>query len=182
MHIKDKTDNRLVLLDNQSDKIAGVGLISVVLCVAVAVFAWNGFWIPAIVLPVIIPCAFLYVKMTRIESTVTFDRSGDSIELRVRSRKGSEVWHWKLSDLETAEVAETARKDTSSGNSRPDLVMKDGTRVPMRPYFAAGSQSWHAVAAVKLFLGQSLDQAPVGWLPPDEFDRFFKDEMERLHR
>ncbi len=182
MHIQDKTNDRLVLTDKQGDKVVGIGFACAILIVAAAFFVWEGFWTPAAVLMAGVPCALIYLKMTRIRSTVTFDRSKDSIDLTVTGRSGSGTWSWKLSDLNTAEVNRTRAEGVSDGVFRPDLLMKDGTGVPMRPYFSAGTQSWHAVAAVKLFLGQRLDDAPVGWLPPEEFDRYFKEEMPRLYK
>lgn len=182
MRIQEKTDDRLVLTDTQSDKMIGVAALCVVLIAGASLFAWEGFWIPALVLVAFVPLALVYLKVTRLESTVTFDRSADTIHLSVKSRKGLETWDWKLSDLETAEVSQTRREGVSSGVFRPNLVMKDGSRVPMRPYPSAGTQSWHAVAGVKLFLGQRLDDAPVGWIPPEEFDRYFKEEMLQLYK
>ncbi|MEM6461760.1 MAG: hypothetical protein AAF724_07590 [Pseudomonadota bacterium] len=182
MHIRDKTRDTLVLHDNQGDKALGVSLICVILTVAAVSCVWMGFWIPAIVLLAGVPGAILYLNKTRIETTITFDRSKDRIDLSVKSRKGPEVWDWRLSDLATAEVSEMRRDGASRGVFRPDMIMKDGARVAMRPYHSAGTQSWQTVAAVKLFLGQRLDNAPVGWLPSEEFDRFFEQEMTRLHK
>lgn len=182
MHIQDKTDDRLVLTDNQSDKVIGIGVLCVVFGASASLFAWEGFWIPASVLVALVPLALVYLKVTRMASTLTFDRSSDTIDLSVKSRKGSQTWDWTFSDLETAEISQTRREGVSDGVDRPQLVMKDGTRVPMRPYHSAGTQSWHAVAAVKLFLGQRLDDAPVGWIPPEAFDRHFKEEMAQLYK
>ena len=185
MHIKDRTHDKLVLFDNQSDKIIAMAMVCAALVFVAGVFAWNGSWIIALLAPAAIPCVLLYAQMSRIESTVTFDRSKDDIALSFTSRKGAETWNWKLSDLDTAEVSQefsdSPSRDAMRGSFRPDLVLKDGTRIPMRPYHSAGTQSWEAVAGVKLFLGQRLDDAPVGWIPADEFDRFFKDEMARLY-
>ncbi|MEM1046772.1 MAG: hypothetical protein AAGL24_11485 [Pseudomonadota bacterium] len=182
MQIQEKTDDRLVLTDTQSDKVIGAVFGCVALVAGASLFAWEGLWIPALIMVALVPLALVYVKLTSMASSVVLDRSQDAIHLSVKSRKGSETWDWKLSALETAEVSQTRRQGITGGVFRPDLVMKDGTRVPMRPYHSAGSQSWHAVAGVKLFLGQRLDDAPVGWIPPEEFDRHFKEEMSRLYK
>jgi len=180
MKIQDKTDDRLVLCDDQGDKALAMSLLSGALVLAAAWFAWEGLWVPAGVSLAAAPCSFLYLKLTRIRSTITLDRLKDAISLVVESRDGTETWDWRLSDLGTAQLNEHRRDNTSNGIFRPDLVLKDGKHVPMRPYFSAGSQSWNAVAAVKLFLGQKLEDTPVGWLPPEEFDRFFADEMKKF--
>ena len=186
MHIKDRTDDTLVLYDNQSDKVLAMALVCGGLVFVAGVFAWNGSWIIALLTPAAIPCGLLYAHMSRIDSTVTFDRAKDDIALSFRGRRGAETWNWKLSELKTAEVSQeysdSPPREASRGSFRPDLILTDGTRIPMRPYHSAGTQSWEAVAGVKLFLGQKLDDAPVGWIPGEAFDRFFKDEMAELYK
>ena len=182
MRIEDKTDTTLTLVDDQKDKKLGLTLAGVFVAGMSLFMAWEGF--PELLLPgaVLIVGMVVYWKRSRMRSVLVFDRAADRVHLTVTDRKGAEEWEWRLSDVETAVIGTVGAHGTDSGIGRPHLLLKDGTYVPMRPYHAAGSQSWHAVAALKLFLGQKLEDAPVGWLPPDEFDRLFGDEMARLYK
>ena len=182
MQIIDKTDDWLVLQDEQSDKALALTLASALLVIVAGVAAWNSMWLLCLLALAGAAGAQFYGRKTKITSTLTFERSSDSITLTVENREGTETWEWPLSQLETAEVYIRHHDGNTSGTQRPDLVMTDGTHVPMRPYHAAGMQSWNAVAAVKLFLGQQLKDAPTGWLPPEEFDTLFADEMQRLYQ
>ncbi|MET1415878.1 hypothetical protein ABVF61_26645 [Roseibium sp. HPY-6] len=182
MEIQDKSDLRLTLSDNQKDKAAGIYLLSAVSFVGAAIFAYEGAWTFVFLFLLVIPIGLVYLKVSRIKSTIILDREADKIELTVSGGKHASCWNWKLSDLDTAVVSETKDSDISGGFKRPDMIMKDGTVVPMRPHHSAGTQSWHTVAAVKLFLNQPLNEAPAGWIPPSEFDTFFADEMARLYK
>ncbi|WP_407492575.1 hypothetical protein [Pseudooceanicola sp. MF1-13] len=182
----DKTDDRLTLVDTQADKQLALRIVAIALVAIGLWMLWEGEWI---ILPVTLAGAaavIYYAKRSKMQSLIVFDRPRNSVTLTVDDRKGRQTWDWALSDVETAELSRRYNdlSDTgpSTANDRPDLVLKDGTRVPMRPYHAAGSQSWNAVAAVKLFLGQDLDDAPTGWIPPEEFDRLFSEELARHHR
>lgn len=155
------------------------------LCSQVLRWSWPGRAIGGLVAPplAIAATAVIYLHMTRIRTVLHFDKAADTITLDVMRRSGTERWDWRFSDLETAALSTRVKKGSDSGIQRPVLVLKDGTHAPMRPYHAAGTQSWHAVAAVKLFLAQSIaEDAPTGWLPPEEFDTFFADEMKRLYK
>lgn len=114
--------------------------------------------------------------------SLLLNRADDKIRLTVKDQKGSRCWKWALSDLQSAEVNTRRRSGTELGSHRPDLILTDGGRIPIRAYHAAGMQSWHAVASVKLFLGQTIDNRPVGSLPPAGFDRYFHDEMAQFRR
>ena len=145
--------------------------------------AWQGDW--GLVAPplVIVAVALVYLHVTRIKTVLTFDKAADKITLEVVKRGATEHWDWRFSDLKTAVMSTRHKHGTDSGIDRPVMVWKDGTEAPMRPYHAAGTQSWHAVAAVKLFLGQSIaEDAPTGWIPPEEFDEFFDAEMKQLYK
>ncbi len=182
MRIEDKTDTTLTLVDDQKDKKLGLTLAGIFVAGTCLFMAWEGF--AEVLLPgaLLIVAMAVYWRRSRMRSEMVFDRTADRVTLRVTDRKGSETWEWRLSDVETAVVGTVGAQGTDSGIDRPHLLLTDGTYVPMRPYHAAGSQSWHAVAAVKLFLGQKLEDAPVGWLPPEAFDKYFGDEMARLYQ
>ena len=183
MKITDRTDSSLTLTDTQADKALALYGLALVLVVFALVMAWQGDW--GLVAPpiAIAGAALAYLHLTRIKTVLHFDKTADKISLEVNKRGGTEHWDWAFSDLDTAVVSTRFKQGSDSGVQRPVMVLKDGTEAPMRPYHAAGTQSWHAVAAVKLFLGQSIaDDAPTGWIPPEEFDTFFTDEMPRLYK
>lgn len=182
MRIQDKTETSLTLVDTQQDKKLGLTLAGMFIAGASLVMAWEGFY--EVLLPgaVLVVAMAVYWRLSKMRSVLVLDKAANTVTLTVESRKGSEDWTWKLSEVETAAIGTVGAQGTDSGRARPSLIMKDGTVVPMRPYHAAGGQSWQAVAAVRLFLGQRLDDAPVGWLPPEAFDRFFADEMARLYK
>lgn len=177
MRIEDKTDTTLTLVDDQKDKKLGLTLAGIFLAGACLFMVWQGF--PGVLLPgvALILGMMVYWRRSKMRSEIAFDRAEDRVTLTVENRKGVQDWEWRLSDVETAVIGTVGAHDTDGGIGRPLLVLKDGTYVPMRPYYAAGSQSWHAVAAVKLFLGQKLEDAPAGWLPPEAFDKHFGKEM-----
>tara|TARA_R110002020_G_scaffold233050_18_gene444792 strand:- start:20 stop:574 length:555 start_codon:yes stop_codon:yes gene_type:complete len=178
MKITDRTDSTLTLVDTQADKAAALYALAVLLGGFAVVMAWQGDW-GLVAPPLVLGAAGLvYLHLTRIRTVLRFDRAADTITLDVFKRRGTRHWDWRFSDLDTATLSTRLKQGTDSGIQRPVMVLKDGTQAPMRPYHAAGSQSWHAVAAVKLFLGQDIrDEAPTGWIPPEEFDRFFAEEM-----
>ncbi len=183
MQINHLTESTLTLTDTQSDKAVAIYGLVLLLGVFAAVMAVQGDW--GLVMPplAIAIAALIYLHLTRIRTVLHFDRAADTITLDVSRRRGVEHWDWRLSDLDTAALRTRLEHGTDSGVQRPVMLLRDGTEAPMRPYHAAGSQSWHAVAAVKLFLGQSIaDEAPTGWIPPDEFDRFFAEEMTTLYK
>jgi hypothetical protein len=183
MKISDRTDNVLTLTDTQADKAVALYGLALLLGGFAAMMAWQGDW--GLVAPplVLAAAAVVYLHLTRIRTVLRFDRAADTITLDVSGRRGTRHWDWRFSDLETATLSTRLQKGTNSGVKRPVMVLKDGTHAPMRPYHAAGTQSWHAVAAVKLFLGQDIvDDAPTGWIPPEEFDRFFAEEMRRHYK
>lgn len=183
MKVTDRTDTTLTLTDTQADKAIALYGLGLLLTGVAVVMGWQGDW--GLVLPPlgIALAALIYLHLTRIRTILHFDKDADTITLDVIKRGGKQHWDWRLSDLETAALSTRGKQGTDSGVQRPVLLLKDGTHAPMRPYHAAGTQSWHAVAAVKLFLGQSIaDEAPTGWIPPEEFDRFFADEMSRLYK
>jgi hypothetical protein len=183
MKITDRTDTTLVLTDSQMDKAVALYGLATILGGFSAMMAWQGDW--GLVWPplVIAAAGLIYLRLTRIRTELRFDRAADRITLDITKRNGHEHWDWRLSDLRTAALSTRLKQGTDSGIQRPVLILKDGTEAPMRPYHAAGTQSWHAVAAVKLFLGQSIaEDAPTGWLPPEEFDRYFAEEMTRLYK
>lgn len=182
MRIEDKTDTTLTLVDDQKDKKLGLTLAGVFVAGVCLFMAWEGFYEWLLPGAVLIAGLAVYWRRSKMRSELVFDREADRVTLTVESRKGTEDWTWKLSDVATAVVGTVGAQATDQGRDRPNLILTDGTHVPMRPYHAAGSQSWHAVAAVKLFLGQPLEDAPVGWLPPEAFDQYFGDEMARLYK
>ena len=184
MEISGKTNSSLTLTDTQADKALAMYGIAVLLVGTAIVLAWQGdgwgmIWpfLIAAMLPV------LYLHLTRIKTVLRLDKATNEITLDVKRRGRTEHWEWAFGDLETAVMTTRGKQGTDSGYHRPEMVLKDGTHAPMRPYHAAGTQSWHAVAAVKLFLGQSIAEgAPVGWIPPEEFDTYFEDEMNLFYK
>ncbi len=173
MKVTERSDDRLVLVDKQLDKILGIGAMSALLLFMAYQFASGGTrddFLVALVPVAIVVGLLIYMKRTLLSSKLTLDRTSDAITLQVQDRKGHQFWEWKLSDLDTAELSELRRSGQTKGNGQkqPVMIMKDGTRVPMRPYHSAGGQSFNAVAAIQLFLGQDIKGAPVGWLNPFE--------------
>ena len=89
-------------------------------------------------------------------------------------RKGTHSWDWKLSDIAGAEVSEIYDPEDAdavhrSSIKRPVFVLTDGTKVPMRPYHAAGGQSWRTIEAIRTFMGDpNRDDFPVGYLFDDD--------------
>ncbi|WP_375186397.1 hypothetical protein [Pseudooceanicola sp.] len=172
----------MTLTDDQAVKRIALTILGVLLIGGGLWMAMSGDWIALPIAALAAAGLYLYAKRSAIRSVLKIDRAADSVTLTVDDRTGSQTWTWPLSDVQTAEVNTRGQQGTDSGIDRPDLVLKDGTRVPMRPYHSAGSQSWHAVAAIKLFLGQDLDDAPVGWIPPEQFDQLFGEEMARHYK
>jgi len=182
MRIEEKTDTSLTLIDDQADKRIALSILRVVLLGGGIWMTINGTWFALPIGALAAVGLYFYAKHSAIRSVFKIDRMANSVTLTVDDQNGSETWNWSLSDIRTAEVHTRGQHGTNSGIDRPDLVLVDGTRVPMRPYHSAGSQSWHAVAAIKLFLGQDLDDAPVGWIPPEQFDQLFAEEMARHYK
>ncbi len=170
MRVEEESEDRLVLRDTQLDKKLGISALVVVLLVIAFSFAEGGDWIEASIPVALAAGAILYLKLTILSAVVTFDRATDRVTLSVTGRKGSEEWNWKLSDLEGAEVSATRGSGDShgGGRKRPVIVLKDGTRVPIRPYLSAGAQTWDAIIAIRRFIGQERrDDLPVGWISDD---------------
>lgn len=171
MKISEAADDRLVLVDRQLDKTIAIALASVVLLYFAYEFSVTGDWAIAAVPTLLAAAGWLYLRHTRMHAVFTFDRPADKVTLVVRSRRGREVWDWTLSDIKTAAVS-TVRgsahdlSDTAGSTlDQPVFVLRDGSRVPMRPYHSAGSQSWEAVEAIRKFLGDdNRDDFPVGWI------------------
>lgn len=181
MRIADKTDHKLILVDDQSDKRLSVKIVAVLAGVFALYLAWEGFPEGMFVWVALFAGMLLYLRRSAMTSSMVFDRVKDQVKLTVADREGTKTWEWALSDIAGAEINTRGQSGSDSGIDRPELILKDGTRAPMRPYHSAGSQSWHMVAAVTLFLDQPLKSAPVEWIPPEEFDTFFADEMARLY-
>lgn len=182
MRIASKTDSRLVLIDEQKDKQIALGVLSVGVVVISLFLAWDGVWAALLVGAVVLAAIRIYAKASRMRSELVLDRDRNQATLEVANRTGIETWSWPLDDIRTAEVSTVGEHGTDSGRHRPVLILQDGTPVPVRPYHSAGSQSWHVVAAIKLFLGQDLHDAPVGWIPPEAFDQFFAKEMKKHYK
>ncbi len=170
MRVDEESKDRLVLSDTQLDKKLGISVV-VVFLLAVAIFlAVGDDWIEALIAVAPAAGAMKYLKLTLLSAVVTFDRAGDRVTLSLTGRKGSEEWDWKLRDLEGAEVSEIRASGESHGGGRkqPVIILKDGTRVPIRPYHSAGAQSWNAIIAIRRFIGQEkIDDLPVGWISDD---------------
>ena len=180
MRIADKTDTRLVLVDDQADKRIALRIVGALVIAWALCMAWIGMWVALPLAALIVAGIVCYSRRSGLRSELTIDRSAKIVLLSVHDRDGQKTWDWPLSTVETAEVQTSGgRGGGDSGLHRPDLILTDRTRVPIRRYQAAGTQSWNAVAAIKLFLGQDLEDAPVGWLSPEEFDGSFKDELAR---
>lgn len=167
MKVTEATDDRLVLVDNQLDKKVGVGLASAVLLFTAYQFASGGGWGFAGVLVAGVAAMVFYLWWTRMTSVFTFDRPSDSVTLVTQTRKGRQEWDWRLSDIASARVSEvrSAESGDTSSIKRPVFVLKDGTKVPMRPYHSAGGQSWQAIEAIRKFIGDpKRDDFPVGYI------------------
>lgn len=170
MRVVEKSEDRLVLKDNQLDKKLGISALCVLLLFFAFDVAQGGDWIEASIPIALAAVALVYLKLTLLSSVIEFDRAADRVALSVTGRNKNEQWDWKLSDLVGAEVSETRRSGESRGNGQklPVIVLKDGARVPIRPYHSAGAQSWTAVMAIRRFIGQDkTDDLPVGWIPDD---------------
>lgn len=170
MRVDEESEERLVLKDTQLDKKLGISLLVAFLLFNAYLFAEGGDWIEALALGALALAAIVYLKLTLLSAVITFDRIRDRVTMVVKKRNGSEQWDWKLSELEAAEVSEIRDSGVTRGNGRkrPVIVLKDGTRVPIRPYHSAGAQSWHAIMAIRRFIGQEkTDDLPVGWIPDD---------------
>ncbi len=170
MRVTEKTDTRLVFVDDQRDKKSAVGLGVAGLLFLAWQFLFFGDWIVAGV-PVLIILGLLgYLHWSRMRSVLTFDKTANRIDLEVFDRTGRRTWDWALSDVDTAELSEIVRPGDmrDNGLKQPMLVLKNGTRVPLRPYHSAGGASFDTVAAIQHFLGQPITGAPVGWLNPYE--------------
>ena len=177
MKVTEHTEDRLVLTDSQLDKKLGIGIASAVLLFMAYEFASGGtrddFLIALVPLTLVAGMGF-YLWKTLLTSVFTFDRPADSVTLTVKSRRGNESWDWKLSDIASTEVSEVRtnadRMDKiEHTNKQPVFVLKDGTKVPMRPYHSAGAQSWEAIEAIRKFMGDPRrDDFPVGWIFVDD--------------
>jgi len=167
--VAEASDDRLVLADTQLDKRLGIGLLVAVFLGVAVQFAWGRDWIEAAAFVALAAGALVWLKRTLIRGVWTFDRPGGRVSLVVEGRKGCESWDWALADIAGAEVSEVGRQGQTRGHGqkRPVILLTDGTRVPMRPYHSAGSQSWEAVIAVRKFLGHDSPDLPVGWIPDD---------------
>lgn len=141
MKVAERNENRLVLKDSQLDKKLGIGIASAVLLFMAYQFASGGtrddFLIALVPLALVAGMAF-YLWKTMLTSVFTFDRTTDTVTLVVTNRKGRETWDWKLSDIASTEVSEVrSTSDPQSAvrntNKQPVFVLKDGTKVPMRP-------------------------------------------------
>lgn len=183
MKLTHRTADSMTLTDTQADKAFALYALAVGAVVFAAMMAWQGDW-GLVAPPLIVGAAGLvYLYLTRAKTVLHFDKVSDKITLDLFKRGKHEHWEWRYSELETASLSTRHKHGTDSGIDRPVMILKDGTEVPMRPYHAAGGQSWHAVAAVKLFLGQSIaEDAPVGWITPSEFDTLFAEELKRLYK
>ncbi len=172
MHVKEKTEDRLVMVDTQLDKKLGIGAFSAFLLFLAWQFASGGDYLPALFPTAIVAAMLIYLWRSRMRSELIFDKTAGRVDLVVEDRNGTNRWDWDLSEVETAELSEIRRADETSGNGlkRPVLVLKDGTRTPLRPDHSAGGMSFEAVAAIQHFLGQEITDAPVGWLNPYEDD------------
>ena len=168
MKVREKTEDRLALVDAQFDKKLAIGLMSALLLFGALQLAIAGEWILALFPVAIVAGLVFYLKRSLLSSVVTFDKPADRITLIVTDRNGTQNWEWALSKVETAFVTDVRAADSALGGSRqrPNLRMKDGTEVPLRPYVSAGSQSIDAVAAIQHFLGQEITGAPAGWINP----------------
>ena len=128
----------------------------------------------ALVPTAIVAGMWVYLWRSLMRSVFTFDRPTDKVTLEVVDRMGRKSWDWKLSDIASTEVSEVrSATDTDapaqSTNKQPVFVLKDGTKVPMRPYHSAGGQSWEAIEAIRKFMGDPRrDDFPVGWIHVDD--------------
>lgn len=172
MRISEKTETRLTFVDDQRDKKIAIGLAAAGLLFLGVQFAAGGDWIVALVLILAIGGMGAYLRWSRMQSVLTFDKSANRVDLVVTDRHGRQTWDWALSDVKTAELSEIVRPGDmrDNGLKQPVLILTDGTRVPLRPYHSAGGASFGAVAAIQHFLGQPITGAPVGWLNPYDED------------
>ncbi len=170
MKVVEKTDDRLTIVDTQLDKKLGIAVASAFLLYLAYEFAISDGLIISVFFVLLVIVLLIYLKRTLMSSTLSFDHPKDEVVLVVKDRTSEQRWDWKLSDIETAELSEKRRADEmrGDGKKRPVLVLKDGTRVPIRPYHSAGGQSFDAVAAIQRFLGQEVTGAPVGWIPDED--------------
>lgn len=167
MRVAEQSEDRLVLKDSQLDKKLGIAALCAVLLFFAFDFARGGDWIEASVPAALAAGALVYLKLTLLGAVITFDRAADRVTLSVTGRNKNERWDWKLGDVVGAEVSELRRagETRGDGQKRPVIVLKDGSRVPIRPYHSAGAQSWTAIMAIRRFIGQDMtDDLPVGWI------------------
>ena len=168
MYVDEQTEDRLVLKDTQLDKKIVISLLSAFLLLIAFAFADGGDWIEASIPAALAAGALVYLKLTLLTTVVTFDRARNRITMLVTGRKGREDKTWKLKDLVGAEVVGASRGGHGSGRGQPVMILKDGRRVPLRPYRSAGAQSWNVVVAIRRFIGQEkTDDLPIGWIPDD---------------
>ncbi|MCR9135401.1 MAG: hypothetical protein NXI27_05365 [Alphaproteobacteria bacterium] len=171
MKVSEVTDDKLVLVDKQLDKKLAIAALSVILLFVAYEFSVTGDWLIAAIPVMIVIASWIYVWFTLVNSQFTFDKTNDKVTLVVRSRHGTQEWDWKLSDIKTTTVSTVSDASTDTVKSPtklPVFVMNDGTRVPMRPYHSAGSQSWKAIEAIRKFIGDdNRDDFPVGWIFDD---------------
>lgn len=171
MKVSEVTDERLVLVDKQLDKKLAIAIASVMLLYLAYEFSVTGDWLVAAIPLAIIFALWAYVWFKFADSKFTFDKTADKVTLSVRTRHGTEEWNWKLSDIKTTTVSTVRDNPTNrvkNPTKLPVFVMNDGTRVPMRPYHSAGSQSWKAIEAIRKFIGDdNRDDFPVGWIFDD---------------
>ena len=173
MKVSEHTEDRLVLTDSQLDKKLGIGAMSALLLFMAYEFASGGTrddFLIALVPLALVAGMGVYLWKTLLTSVFTFDRPSDSVTLVVKSRKGAETWNWKLSDIAATEVSEAPVRHAPgetlrNPNKQPVFVLKDGTKVPMRPYHSAGAQSWQTIEAIRKFMGDPRrDDFPTGWI------------------
>lgn len=170
MRVAEQSEDRLVLKDNQLDKKLGIAALVVLLLFLAFVFAGEGAWIVASIPIALAAGALVYLKLSLLSAVIEFDRAADRVTLSVTGRNRNDRWDWKLGDLVGAEVSEFRRagETRGDGGKRPVIVLKDGSRVPIRPYHSAGGQSWTAIMAIRRFIGQDkTDDLPVGWIQED---------------
>ena len=177
MKVTERTDDRLVLTDSQLDKKLGIGVASAFLLFLSYQFAVGGTrddFLIALVPVALVLGMWVYLWRTLLTSVFTFDRPTNSVTLVVTSRRGRETWVWKLSEITGTEVSEVPTTHdphdlVQQTNKQPVFVLKDGTKVPMRPYHSAGGQSWQAIEAIRKFMGDPRrDDFPTGWIHDDD--------------
>ncbi|MCG6884151.1 MAG: hypothetical protein LJE62_10405 [Silicimonas sp.] len=158
------------MVDTQLDKQFALAALSFGLLLVAVFFLYEGDWQTALLPLALIGAVGWYHLRSKMRSVLLFDRPANQVKLTVDDRNGHQEWNWVLSDVQSAEISEVRKSGETSGNGikQPVMVMKNGTRVPLRPYHSAGGMSFNAVAAIQLFLGQEITGAPVGWLNPYE--------------